>query len=167
MKTCNNCLANKVCDHNKFGFENCNNFLGPDITGDDTVTCKDCLCYDACGYHIDEETTMTINECSRGFKHKSQYVKLPAFIGQPVWLIKPLQKYLHEERKWETFGYEVESGKVSMLQQKADKSWKIRVTRKSYVEDYTIDEFNKKLFTTEKAAIEEYNRRIKELSNEI
>jgi hypothetical protein len=27
MKNCDNCKANKVCDHNKFGFENCDNHI--------------------------------------------------------------------------------------------------------------------------------------------
>ncbi len=26
MVKCDNCICNKVCDHNKYGFENCNNF---------------------------------------------------------------------------------------------------------------------------------------------
>ena len=56
----------------------------------------------------------------------------------------------------------MQSGKVSMLQQKADKSWKIRVTINHSVGDYTIDEFNKYLFTTEVVAIEECNRKMKE-----
>lgn len=28
--TCNTCEANKVCDHNKYGFENCDNHIPPD-----------------------------------------------------------------------------------------------------------------------------------------
>lgn len=27
MSQCNNCLANKVCDHNRYGFENCENYI--------------------------------------------------------------------------------------------------------------------------------------------
>ena len=128
------------------------------------MKCTDCICYDACHYHIDEETDMTVNECSTGFKHKDQYIKLPAFVGQSVWHIRTLQKYIHEERKWEIFGYELEEGKVSMLQQKADKSWKIRVTINSSVSDYTIDDFDKYLFTDETAAGRELTRKLKELS---
>lgn len=26
-KTCNTCRCNKVCDHNKYGFENCDNYI--------------------------------------------------------------------------------------------------------------------------------------------
>ena len=27
MKTCNTCKANKVCNHDKYGFENCGNYI--------------------------------------------------------------------------------------------------------------------------------------------
>lgn len=30
MKTCESCKANKICDHNRFGFENCDNFIPAD-----------------------------------------------------------------------------------------------------------------------------------------
>lgn len=39
-------------------------------------TCKDCLHYEACQYHITEETDMTVNECSHGFKNKADYVEV-------------------------------------------------------------------------------------------
>ena len=38
--TCNTCKANKVCDHNKYGFENCGNYIPKDVVG--VVRCKDC-----------------------------------------------------------------------------------------------------------------------------
>lgn len=31
MARCDECKANKVCDHNKFGFENCDNFIAEDV----------------------------------------------------------------------------------------------------------------------------------------
>ena len=107
---------------------------------------------------------MTVNECSTGFMPKDKYIKLPAFVGQPVWHIRTLQKYIHEERKWETLSYELEEGKVSMLQQKADRSWKIRVTISSSVSDYTIEDFDKYLFTNEAEAKNELARKLKELT---
>ena len=39
-------------------------------------TCKDCLHYEVCQYHITEETDMTVNECSHGFKNKADYVEV-------------------------------------------------------------------------------------------
>ena len=40
-KTCNNCKANKVCDHNKYGFKNCGNYI-PD-TAVEVVRCNECI----------------------------------------------------------------------------------------------------------------------------
>ena len=30
-KTCSTCQCNKVCDHNKHGFENCGNYISDDL----------------------------------------------------------------------------------------------------------------------------------------
>ena len=30
-KTCSTCQCNKVCDHNKYGFENCGNYISADL----------------------------------------------------------------------------------------------------------------------------------------
>ena len=35
--TCNTCKANKVCDHNQYGFENCNNYISSDVVEIETV----------------------------------------------------------------------------------------------------------------------------------
>lgn len=121
-------------------------------------TCKDCLCYDVCQYHITEETAMTVNECSTEFKHKDQYVKLPAYIGQKVWVPTA---YVVGHSKEIYSG--VREGKVSGLQQKADKSWKVRITVNSSVSDYTADEYGKSIFLTEAEADQERRRRVKEL----
>lgn len=121
-------------------------------------TCKDCLCYEACGYHIDEETTMTVNECSTGFKHRDQYVKLPAYIGQRVWV-----PYVYWMSSSKAVYSAVREGKVSSLQQKVDKSWKIRVSINSSVSDYTVDEFNKYVFLSETEAEVERKKQAKEL----
>ena len=39
------------------------------------MTCKDCIHYDVCQYHIDEETEMTVNECDH-FKNKADFVEV-------------------------------------------------------------------------------------------
>ena len=31
MANCNTCKANKVCDHNRYGFENCGNYISADV----------------------------------------------------------------------------------------------------------------------------------------
>lgn len=40
MPKCDTCKANKVCDHNKYGFENCGNYIPGDVVS--VVKCKDC-----------------------------------------------------------------------------------------------------------------------------
>ena len=37
--TCETCKANKVCDHNKYGFENCGNYISVDS---EKVMCGEC-----------------------------------------------------------------------------------------------------------------------------
>lgn len=63
-------------------------------------TCNDCIHYDVCQYHIDEETTMTVNECSYGFKDKSRYIELPCVVGDTVYCIQPF--YDHDRKKYKT-----------------------------------------------------------------
>ena len=122
-------------------------------------SCKDCLCYKACYFHIDEETSMTVNECSTGFMHKDQYVKLPTYIGQPIFILN--SKYSRVDEKFIIIDWEVQEGKVSMIQQKADKSWKFRATVNSSVGDYTLDEVGKYIFFSEADAITERDKRLK------
>ena len=39
------------------------------------ATCKDCLHYNVCHYHIDEETPFTVTECN-DFKNKADFVEV-------------------------------------------------------------------------------------------
>ena len=41
MNKCENCKANKICDHNNYGFENCCNYISADVV--EVVRCKDCV----------------------------------------------------------------------------------------------------------------------------
>lgn len=76
----------------------------------------------------------------------NEYVKLPVYIGQQVWVphawYNPTKKEIISE---------IQEGKISMLQQKVDKSWKFRVSTR-YVSDYTLEEINECIFFTEEAA---------------
>lgn len=40
------------------------------------MTCKDCIHYEVCNYHITEETPLTVDECSHGFKNKADFVEV-------------------------------------------------------------------------------------------
>lgn len=118
-------------------------------------TCKDCLCYKACNYHIDEETTFTVNECGHGFLDKKQYIKLPAYVGQQVWLVYT----------WFDGRVEIKEGKVSMLQQKVDKTWKIRISCNGSVSDYTVEDFGNYVFLTREAAEAHASQKENELNS--
>ncbi len=45
MNKCETCRCNKVCDHYRFGFENCDNYISEDCV--EVVRCKDCQHYEA------------------------------------------------------------------------------------------------------------------------
>ena len=109
------------------------------------MICKNCIHYDVCQYHIDEETTMTVNECAHEFIHKDQYVKLPVFVGQDIWDV-----YQSAYSKQVM----VVKGKISMIQQKADKSWKVRISNRYGTEDFKAGDVNKYIFLTRAAAEE-------------
>lgn len=66
----------------------------------------------------------------------------PCYIGQEIWHITKHYDGRNEIRK----------GKVSMLQQKSDKSWKIRITVNSSVWDFTPDEIGTEYFLTKEEA---------------
>lgn len=107
--------------------------------------CKDCIHY---GFCSDEKMTaiqsLGLDFC---FKDKSKFVELPCCVGDTVWYIG-----------WRE---DVLKCRVSMLQQKADKSWKVRISPpNSGVFDITLDEFGKRVFLTKEEAekkLEEQN----------
>lgn len=66
----------------------------------------------------------------------------PCYIGQEIWYIRN-----HYDGR-----IEIIKGKVSMIQQKADKSWKIRITVNSSVWDFTPNEIGTEYFLTREEA---------------
>ena len=55
---CETCKANKVCDHNEYGFENCGNYIPADVV--EVVRCKDCI-------HLNKERMLCTNDKIRLF----------------------------------------------------------------------------------------------------
>ena len=51
------------------------------------ATCKDCVHYDVCEFHLDEKTTMIVDECMH-FKDASKLVKLPCKVDDTVYQIE-------------------------------------------------------------------------------
>jgi hypothetical protein len=66
----------------------------------------------------------------------------PCKVGDRVWHL----------RGWCDGSFEIAEGKVSMLQQKADKSWKVRISVNSSVWDFTPNEIGTRYFLTKEEA---------------
>jgi hypothetical protein len=60
------------------------------------------------------------------------------------------------------YGYaqksKIREGKISMIQQKADKSWKLRVSCNGSVCDYTVEDIGEFIFTSYEEALLELNK---------
>jgi hypothetical protein len=121
-------------------------------------SCLDCIHYERCDAIFDGVLSNRDNKPCDWFDAKAQYVKLPAYIGQRVWLL-----YVHYYKEIYS---KVEEGKVSMLQQKVDGTWKIRISRNGSVSDYTVEDFGKNVFLTEEAAEIERKRLTKALKEQ-
>lgn len=48
MERCDTCKANKVCDHERFSFENCDNYIATDIVPRAEVEYWKEQCFNAC-----------------------------------------------------------------------------------------------------------------------
>lgn len=117
---------------------------------------------DLCFYSDKCECRCTERNCETSWEAekllRAGWVKPPAYIGMKVWvphvwMFKEVMTDLRE-------------GHVSGLQQKADKSWKIRVTRNGSVADYTVDEFNKYCFLNKEDAEKYIEEKVKEYTND-
>lgn len=120
-------------------------------------TCKDCIYYERCDTVFDGLLSNRNNEPCHQFDDNAYYAKLPVYIGQPVWVPHAWYNISRKE-----IISELCEGKISMLQQKADKSWKFRVSTK-YVSDYTVDDIDDSVFLTKEAGEEALNKIIKDL----
>lgn len=75
----------------------------------------------------------------------------PAYVGQTIYRIKGNWGYpdgadTSDMKNYKILSYYVAEGKVSMIQQKADKSWKIRMSEGGSVSDYTISQIGDLIF---------------------
>ena len=102
-------------------------------------TCKDCIHFEVCCY-----VDMFLPICD-SFKDKSKFIEIPCSIGDEIWRIN-----------WRN---EVILSTVSMLQQKRDKTWKIRLSDDGSVFDVTPDDIGKTIFLTR----EEAEKKLEEL----
>ena len=127
-------------------------------------SCKQCIHFKACedwAYNFGNNHNSFPFECEDNENLCDQYnptILPPAYIGMKVWV--PHVWYFTEVMT------DLREGHVSGLQQKANGSWKIRVTRNSTVADYTIEEFNKYCFLNKEDAEKYIENKVKEYSNE-
>ena len=127
-------------------------------------SCKQCIHFDACkdwrNFWASEDLTFPF-ECDDGEDLCDQYnpTSLPsAYVGMKVWV-----PHIWSFPEVTT---DLREGHVSGLQQKADKSWKSRVTRRGTVADYTVEEFNKYCFLNKEDAEKYIEEKVKENTND-
>lgn len=108
------------------------------------MTCKDCVHNVICSADAYFKEREGAEAACVHFKPKSRYIELPCAVGDTVWWLTTAN--------WEQTKWKIVEVKVSMLQQKADKSWKIRLTHMSSVFDITTDELGKTVFLTKEEA---------------
>lgn len=65
IKTCDNCVCNKVCDHNIYGFENCDNYIPRWVSVKERTPSQ---FESVLGYMIDAGPFPAIRECYRAGK---------------------------------------------------------------------------------------------------
>ena len=88
--------------------------------------------------------------CSRlggvGIENCHDYTEhnMPFTIGQPMWKLCT----------WYRSPAEILESRVSMIQQKADKSWKVRISNRYGTEDFKAGDIGTYIFLTKEAAEE-------------
>lgn len=106
----------------------------------ETKKCTDCMSYEPCAYWGNILDPIHGGVTCNMFKDKSKFVELPCLVGDTMWYVRSWSK-------------EIKKCRVSMLQQKADKSWKFRISYPGGgVSDFTLDEIGKYVFLTEEDA---------------
>lgn len=123
------------------------------------MTCKDCIHLEPCKAWADvvngENLLFAFNETCEHFKNKSS--KVPFTIGQPMWKLCT----------WFSGRAEILDNRVSMIQQKADRSWKVRITNRYGTEDFKAGDVGTYIFLTKEAAEEALAEWNKQNRNEV
>jgi hypothetical protein len=111
------------------------------------MTCKDCIHKNVCDSF--DEVGSFYNFSLDGWdgnicKHFLHATTVPFVIGQPMW---KLCTWYHSQA-------EIVESRVSMIQQKADKSWKMRISNRYGTEDFKAGDVGTCIFLTKEAAEE-------------
>ena len=109
--------------------------------------CGNCIHYPICDPYVSpKESFPEIEGGCQAYKDKSLFVELTVKLGQVCYALHPYKN-------------EVEECRVSSLTQKADGSWKIRLTHNHSVFEITLDKIGKTVFLTK----EEAERKLREV----
>jgi hypothetical protein len=79
------------------------------------------------------------------FLNKGRVTEVPCVIGQPMWKLCTWHHHAPAE---------ILDGRVSMIQQKADRSWKVRISTKYGTDDLKAEDLGKWVFLNKKEAEE-------------
>jgi hypothetical protein len=109
-----------------------------------TCTCEECGNVAEVNKHRCKAKVYARRAYEAGYRKQSEgeWERPPCYIGQEIW---------HITKHYDGL-IEIGRGKVSMLQQKADKSWKIRITVNSSVWDFTPNEIGTRYFFSKEEA---------------
>lgn len=102
--------------------------------------CINCIHYKLCARHGEILDILNGGVICDMFTNESRVVQLPCLVGDTMWYVRSWRK-------------DIQKCRVSMLQQKANKSWKFRISYPDGgVSDFTLDEIGKYIFLTEEDA---------------
>ena len=151
-------------------------FGEPETTADQNNTilkhCLECTCLTqttedkiaAILYKIFKNTTIDLRLYYQAAEAlvSAGITSLPATVGQALWIIHENKNWNGDASTWSVISREIREVKVSMLQQKVDKSWKVRISENGIVYDISLAELNEDngyYFTKSRAeaALEEIN----------
>ena len=111
------------------------------------MTCNDCIHLEPCKKWAKitgcENLAFKFNEACEYFKSTSS--EIPFTIGQPMWKLYT----------WANLApAEILESRVSMIQQKADKSWKVRISNRYGTEDFKAGDVGTYIFLNKETAEE-------------
>ena len=110
------------------------------------MTCKDCVHYEVCEYWskeaYKEQYEFWDYQICKDFLNKATHLEVPCAIGQSMWRLL----------SWYRAPAEIIESKVSMIQQKADKTWKFRISNRYGTSDFATDDIGKEVFYTKEEA---------------
>ncbi len=108
------------------------------------MTCKNCIHIEPCKEWAaivnKENLAFAFNEACNHFKSTDN--EIPFTIGQRIWKLCT----------WHAASAEILESRVSMIQQKADKSWKVRISNRYGTEDFKAGDVGTYIFLTKEAA---------------